>query len=94
MVAMADIILAGILGIAFSILQLLLLRRVLRVQSGGLRIVLMLLKVPLWALAFIGIALYWTIGALLAFGLAAGATYLTTVIVVYIRSHPSHRKGE
>lgn len=88
---MANVLLAGILGIAFSALQLLLLQRVLLVRSNALRMVLLLLKLPLWALAFVGIALWWSIPALLAFGLAAGGTYLTVVIVYYIRKH---RKGE
>ena len=83
---MAYVVLAGILGLAFSTLQLLLMSRVLKVRSGWLRGVLLFLKVPLWALAFVGIALWWGTGPLLAFGLAAGALYLTASIIYYVRN--------
>lgn len=91
---MADIVLAGVLGIAFSTLQLLLMRRVLHARSAGGRIGLMLLKIPLWALAFIGVALWWGVYPLLAFGIAAGGTYLAVAIVVYVRTHHAHRQKE
>lgn len=89
---MANILLAGLLGIAFSTLQLLLMRRVFSVRSGGLRILLMLVKLPLWAIAFLGVALWWGQVPLLAFGIAAGGTYLAVAIIYYLRTHPVHRK--
>lgn len=91
---MANIVLAGILGLAFSTLQLLLMRRVLHMRSTWQRMLLLLLKIPLWGLMFVGIALWWGTGPLLAFGLAAGGMYITVAIIVYVRSRPDHRKGE
>lgn len=91
---MADVILSGIIGIAFSTLQLLLMRRVLQARSGVMRALLLVLKMPLWAAAFIGIALWWGAGPLIAFGIAAGATYLIVAIIYYIRTRPVHEKGE
>lgn len=88
---MAYIVLAGILGLAFSTLQLLLMSRVLKVRSGWLRGILLFLKVPLWGLAFVGIALWWGTGPLLAFGLAAGALYLTASIIYYLRKVRVHQ---
>lgn len=88
---MTNILLAGVLGLAFSTLQLLLMNRVVRVQAGWKRGLLLMLKVPLWAIAFIGIALWWGTGPLLAFGIAAGAMYLAVAIVYYIRTHRKAR---
>ena len=93
--AMAYILLAGVLGLAFAALQLLLMQRVMRAESGVKRGLLLALKVPLWAIAFIGIALWWGITPLLAFGLAAGGMYLAVAIVYFVRTRRrEHRKGE
>lgn len=93
---MEHIVLPGVLGLAFGTLQLLLMRRVLAAQKGWQRVLLLLLKLPLWALAFIGMALWWGVLPLLAFGAAAGATYLFVAIIYYSRTHRAHRedKGE
>lgn len=95
---MSYILLAGVIGLAFSALQLLLMQRVMRAESGIKRGLLLALKLPLWALAFIGIALWWGIAPLLAFGLTAGGMYLTVAIVYWIRTRrreqSEHRKGE
>lgn len=88
---MGYIVLAGLLGLAFSALQLLLMRRVLHVKKGWQRGLLLFLKVPLWLIAFIGIALWWGPMPLLAFGLAAGGLYLAVAIIYYVRTR---RKGE
>ncbi|MCL1964947.1 MAG: hypothetical protein FWF69_07785 [Firmicutes bacterium] len=81
---------AGISGLAMSALQLLLTRGISLACAKELRLVLMLLKLPLWTLAFVGVALWWGAGPLIAFGAAAGLSYLTVTIVLFSRS----RKGE
>lgn len=94
---MEHIVLAGVLGLAFGTLQLLLMRRVLVAQAGWKRVLLLLLKMPLWALTFIGVALWWGVVPLLAFGIAAGVLYLSTAIICYIHTHSANRikgKGE
>lgn len=83
-----QVILAAILGIAFSILQLWLMQRVIKASAGWQRGVLMMLKIPLWALMFIGIVLWWGVWPLVGFGIAAGATYLTVAIIYWVRTHP------
>lgn len=88
---MANIVLAAILGLAFGTLQLLLMRRVLHVKAGWQRAALFALKLPLWALAFIGVALWWSTSALLAFGLTAGTLYLAVTLYVFFRAR---QKGE
>lgn len=91
---MWNIVLAGVLGIAFSALQLLLMQMVAKVQGGLQRGLLMMLKIPLWALAFIGIFFWLGTWPLLTFGIAAGSTYLAVAILYYIRTHPAHHKGK
>lgn len=92
MSAMEHILLAGVLGIGFSALQLWLMQRVLHFDAMWKKGLLLAAKVPLWALAFAGVALWWGVGPLLAFGIAAGATYLLVAIIVWVRTHP--RTGE
>lgn len=91
---MANIIFAGILGLAFSTLQLLLMRRVLHMQKPWQRALLMAAKLPLWAMAFIGIALWWGAWPLLAFGIAAGGMYVLVAITVYVRSRKQMQPGD
>ncbi len=85
-----DVLLAGIAALAFSALQLFLLRRVILTRSSGVRMALLAVKVPLWALALIGAYTLCSQEALLAFGLIAGAVYPAASIVYYFRT----RKGE
>ncbi len=85
-----SIALAGILGLAFGALQLLLMRRVLFARVTWQRALLMALKLPLWALAFMGMILWWGVWPLVAFAFTAGALYLVVSIVYYVRT----RKGE
>ncbi len=92
---MAQIVLAGVLGVAFGILQLLLMRRVIGMR-GPARVLLLIAKIPLWAVGFIGVALWWGVGPLIAFGLAAGGLYVAAGIIYYVRNRPEHlgQKGE
>lgn len=80
------IVLAGILGLAFGALQLLLMRRVLFTCSGLKRALWLALKIPLWALAFTGMVLWWGIWPLAAFALTAGLLYISVTLFIFFRA--------
>lgn len=85
------ILLAIVIGFAFGALQLLLLRRVLLARSGITRALLLLLKLPLWAMALYGMAVWWGVGALIAFTAAASLLYFAILVVYYRRGQ---KRGE
>lgn len=90
MVMNQDIVLAATGGLVFSALQLFILCRVLLASSGWLRAALLLLKLPLWAVALGGIAFWWGTEPLIAFAMTAGISYLIASIIFFART----RKGE
>lgn len=85
---------AALGGIAFSILQLLAVQRVLKLRNVARSALLLLLKMLAWAGAFL--ALYWLgdVRALLAFGITCGAVYLGYAIYCAVRLRLANRKGE
>ena len=84
------ILLSCALALAFAALQRWLMRRVFFARTVFVRVLLLFLKLPLWALSFVGIALWWGRVPLAVFGLTAGTVYLAASLFVYLRS----KRGE